>query len=111
MVFYEAPPRLADLLEDLVPLAGAEREVVVARELTKLFEEFRRGTLAELAPYYHAAPPRGEITVVMAGRTGDPATGVAPMAVWPSPRRSSPAVPRARRRCSSWSSELGCPPQ
>ncbi len=68
VVFYEAPPRLGALLADLVPLAGAERRVVVARELTKLYEEFRAGTLGELAPYYEANEPRGEITVVLAGR-------------------------------------------
>lgn len=71
VVFYEAPPRLADLLKDLVPLAGADRRVVIARELTKLYEEFRAGTLAELASYYQESPPRGEITVVLAGRGDD----------------------------------------
>jgi 16S rRNA (cytidine1402-2'-O)-methyltransferase len=77
VVMYEAPPRLGDLLGDLALVAGAEREVVVARELTKLFEEFRRGTLGELAPYYEATPPRGEITVVMAGRSAEDAPVVA----------------------------------
>jgi 16S rRNA (cytidine1402-2'-O)-methyltransferase len=72
VVLYEAPPRLGDLLEDLAAVAGADREAVVARELTKLYEEFRGGTLGELAPYYQAAPPRGEITVVMAGRPDGP---------------------------------------
>lgn len=73
VVLYEAPPRLGDLLEDLAGVAGADREAVVARELTKLFEEFRGGTLGELASYYQASPPRGEITVVMAGRPVGPA--------------------------------------
>ena len=68
VVFYEAPGRLADLLSDLVPVAGAERQVVVARELTKLHEEFKSGTLAELSSYYRESEPRGEITVVVAGR-------------------------------------------
>jgi 16S rRNA (cytidine1402-2'-O)-methyltransferase len=68
VVFYEAPGRLAALLADLIPEAGADRRVVVARELTKLYEEFRAGTLGELAPYYEANAPRGEITVVLAGR-------------------------------------------
>lgn len=68
VVFFEAPPRLADLLKDLMPLAGADRRTVVARELTKLHEEFRAGTLAELAAYYEESPPRGEITIVLAGR-------------------------------------------
>jgi 16S rRNA (cytidine1402-2'-O)-methyltransferase len=67
VVFYEAPPRLAGLLQDLLPLTGGDRRVVVARELTKLHEEIRGGTVAELAAYYAATPARGEITVVLEG--------------------------------------------
>jgi 16S rRNA (cytidine1402-2'-O)-methyltransferase len=72
VVFFEAPPRLADLLEDLARAVGGTRQAVVARELTKLHEEFRAGTLAELAGYYSEHPPRGEITIVLEG-TGAPA--------------------------------------
>jgi 16S rRNA (cytidine1402-2'-O)-methyltransferase len=72
VVFFEAPPRLVDLLEDLAGVAGADRHAVVARELTKVHEEFRAGTLAELASYYSETPPRGEVTVVLEG-TGTPA--------------------------------------
>ena len=72
VVLFEAPPRVADLLEDLATACGAERRAVVARELTKLFEETRAGTLAELAGYYAEAPARGEVTVIVAG-TGKPA--------------------------------------
>jgi 16S rRNA (cytidine1402-2'-O)-methyltransferase len=72
VVFFEAPPRLADLLEDLARAVGGSRRAVVARELTKLHEEFRAGTLAELAGYYSQHPPRGEITIVLEG-TGAPA--------------------------------------
>lgn len=68
VVLYEAPPRLAELLNDLAGATGAERQVVVCRELTKMYEECRAGTVAELAAYYEAAPPRGEITLVIAGR-------------------------------------------
>jgi 16S rRNA (cytidine1402-2'-O)-methyltransferase len=68
IVLYEAPPRLAALLGDLVRVAGGERRAVVGRELTKLHEEFRAGTVAELAAYYEATEPRGEITLVVAGR-------------------------------------------
>jgi 16S rRNA (cytidine1402-2'-O)-methyltransferase len=74
VVFYEAPPRLAGLLEDLLPFTGPSRRVVVARELTKLHEEIRAGTIAELAEYYAVTPVRGEITVVLEG-TGEPAAG------------------------------------
>jgi 16S rRNA (cytidine1402-2'-O)-methyltransferase len=72
VVFFEAPPRLADLLEDLARAAGGGRRAVVARELTKMHEEFRAGTLEELAGYYSEHPPRGEITIVLDG-TGAPA--------------------------------------
>ncbi len=72
VVFFEAPPRLTDLLDDLARVVGVNRRAVVARELTKLHEEFRAGTLAELASYYSEHPPRGEITIVIEG-TGAPA--------------------------------------
>src|SRR5439155_20416698 len=70
-VLFEAPPRVAELLADLAAACGAERPAAVARELTKLFEETRAGTLAELAGYYAEAPARGEVTVMVAG-TGKP---------------------------------------
>src|SRR2546427_181776 len=62
-----APPRAAALLEDLAAACGGERRAAVARELTKVFEETRAGTLEELAGYYAATPPRGEVTVLVAG--------------------------------------------
>lgn len=68
VVLYEAPGRLAELLRDLAGIAGGDRQAVVCRELTKLYEEFRPGTLAELASYYDEVPPRGEITLVVEGR-------------------------------------------
>jgi 16S rRNA (cytidine1402-2'-O)-methyltransferase len=65
LVIYESPHRLAAALADMAAALGA-REAVVARELTKLFEEVRRGTLTELADHYAAAPePKGEIVVVV----------------------------------------------
>ena len=71
VVFFEAPTRTVALLRDLAAAAGAGRRVVVARELTKMHEEFREGTLEELADYYSEHPPRGELTVVLEG-TGEP---------------------------------------
>src|SRR2546426_127694 len=71
VVLFEAPPRVAELLADLAAACGPERPAAVARELTKLFEETRAGTLAELAGYYAEAPARGEVTVMVAG-TGKP---------------------------------------
>ncbi|MFZ5625522.1 MAG: 16S rRNA (cytidine(1402)-2'-O)-methyltransferase [Gemmatimonadota bacterium] len=67
VVFFEAPGRLAALLADLAELCGAGRRVVVARELTKLHEEFRAGTLGDLAAHYAGLEPLGEITVVLEG--------------------------------------------
>lgn len=66
VVLFEAPGRLARLLRDLEDACGSARQAVVARELTKVHEEFRRGTLAELASYYEEAPPRGEAVVLVA---------------------------------------------
>ncbi|MBB6252666.1 16S rRNA (cytidine(1402)-2'-O)-methyltransferase [Nitrospirillum iridis] len=65
LVLFESAQRLADLLADAAQVLGG-REVAVARELTKLFEEVRRGTLADLAAHYaEAGPPRGEVVVVV----------------------------------------------
>jgi 16S rRNA (cytidine1402-2'-O)-methyltransferase len=66
-VLYEAPSRVADTLAELASAGAADRPVAVARELTKQFEEVRRGTLAELAAYYDDTPPRGEVVIVIAG--------------------------------------------
>jgi 16S rRNA (cytidine1402-2'-O)-methyltransferase len=67
LVLFESPQRLAGTLADAASVLGAGRRAVVARELTKLHEEHRRGTLAELAAIYAASgPPRGEIVVVVA---------------------------------------------
>jgi 16S rRNA (cytidine1402-2'-O)-methyltransferase len=76
-VCFESPARTAALLEDLAARCGPDRPAAVGRELTKLHEEVRRGTLGELAAYYRDVPPRGEVTVVVAG--GE-ATAVAPEA-------------------------------
>lgn len=70
-VFFEAPGRLGGLLADLAEVAGVEREAVVARELTKVHEEFRVGRLGELMTYYNQEPPRGEVTLLLRG-TGVP---------------------------------------
>ena len=66
-VLYEAPSRVADTLAELARAGAGERRAAVARELTKQFEETRRGTVAELAAYYVDAPPRGEVVIVIAG--------------------------------------------
>lgn len=65
-VFFDSPHRLADTLSDAVEVLGPQRRCVVCRELTKTYEEVRRGTVGELAEWA-AAGVRGEITVVLAG--------------------------------------------
>jgi 16S rRNA (cytidine1402-2'-O)-methyltransferase len=72
VVLFESPHRLVGLLEDLESLCGEEREVAVARELTKVHEEFIRGTLAEARRYYETHPAKGEVTVVVAPRDNVP---------------------------------------
>ena len=67
VVLFEAANRLVALLTDLGEVAGDGRQAVVGRELTKLHEEIKSGTLNELAAYYVEHPARGEVTVVMAG--------------------------------------------
>ena len=68
IVLYESPHRLARLLGELADHLGPDRPAAVARELTKKFEEVRRGTLAELQAWYAAQPKvRGEIAVVVGG--------------------------------------------
>ena len=71
-VVYESPERLARLLMELADRSPGERRAVVARELTKVHEEHRRGTLRELGSYYEEAGARGEVVVVVAGSAGVP---------------------------------------
>jgi 16S rRNA (cytidine1402-2'-O)-methyltransferase len=68
LILYEAPHRLPKLLAELAEHLGSERPACVCRELTKLHEEARRGTLAELQQWYDAHPPKGECVVVVGGR-------------------------------------------
>ena len=76
-MFLESPRRLARSLADMADVLG-DRPAVVARELTKMFEEVRRGTLAQLAKHYRAeGPPKGEVTVVVAAGGAAPAIGAA----------------------------------
>lgn len=64
LVFYETAPRLADALGAMAEIFG-DRRAVVARELTKLHEEFREGVLSSLAEAYASAPPKGEIVILV----------------------------------------------
>jgi len=71
LVAYESPHRVADALDDILNELG-DREICVARELTKLFEEFFRGAVSAARAHFRANEPRGEFTLVLAG--ADPQT-------------------------------------
>ena len=77
LLFYESPRRLADSLSAMADVLGP-RDAAVARELTKLYEEVRRGSLTELAAHYaDAGPPKGEVVVVVGPPAAAPVTGEA----------------------------------
>ena len=67
MIFYESPRRLVQTLEQFAEVFGPERECSVAREISKLHEEHRRGTLAQVLEHFRAVEPKGEIVIVVAG--------------------------------------------
>ncbi len=67
IILYESPVRLAKTLNDLITYMGNDRRASVSRELTKMFEETRRGSLQELFAYYTQKPPKGEIVLVIEG--------------------------------------------
>lgn len=67
VVLYESPHRLAKTLEQMQEFFGKTREVCVAREISKFYETYHRGTLEELATYFVNTPPKGEIVVVIKG--------------------------------------------
>ncbi len=68
MIFYESPHKILKTLEEFTQVFGENRRACVAREISKLFEEKKRGALKGLLEYYTAHPPKGEIVVVVAGR-------------------------------------------
>ena len=67
MVFYESPYRLVKTLEQFAEFFGEERGCCVAREISKKFEEHRRGTLSEVAAWYREHEPKGEIVIIVTG--------------------------------------------
>ena len=68
MVFYESPFRVEKTLQQLAEVLGSERLASVSRELTKIYEETRRGTLTELTAHFAATKPLGEFVIVVAGK-------------------------------------------
>lgn len=69
MVFYESPFRLVKTLGQFAEYLGEERKACVCRELSKMFEEVKRGSVKELAGYYTDHPPKGEIVIVLEGKS------------------------------------------
>jgi 16S rRNA (cytidine1402-2'-O)-methyltransferase len=69
VVFYESPHRLNKFLEEAITYCGGQRKICVAREISKMFEEFVRGNLEEVKAHFDKNEPRGEIVVVLAGKT------------------------------------------
>lgn len=67
MIFYESPYRLVKTLEQFAEYFGADRDCSVAREISKVHEEHRRGTLAEVAEWFREHEPKGEIVIIVAG--------------------------------------------
>jgi 16S rRNA (cytidine1402-2'-O)-methyltransferase len=68
IVLYESPHRLVKCLKQAAEFLGEDRRVCVAREITKIYEEFQRGTALEVAAHYESNPPKGEIVVVIEGK-------------------------------------------
>jgi 16S rRNA (cytidine1402-2'-O)-methyltransferase len=68
MIIYESPMRLVKTLEELAVYFGSDRVCCVSRELTKMFEENKRGSLQEVAAYFKEKTVKGEIVVVIAGK-------------------------------------------
>lgn len=67
MVFYESPYRLVKTLTQFSEFFGSDRKACVCRELSKMFEEIKRGSVGELQEYYSKNPPKGEIVIVIDG--------------------------------------------
>ncbi len=107
VVFYESPHRLARTLTDLAAVCGPDRPAAVGRELTKLHEEVRRGSLAELVEWASAGEPRGEIVVVLApAPPGAPATSEEVVAAVAKARDEGLSARDAAARVAA---ELGVP--
>ena len=68
MIFYESPFRLVKTLQQFAEVYGADRQVSVCREISKVFEESVRGSLEEVIAHFQAKEPKGEIVIVLEGK-------------------------------------------
>lgn len=107
LLFYESPHRVTAALEDLADVLG-ERPAALARELTKKFEEVRRGTLSELATWSAETPPRGEIVIVVAPPTEPDTSEIDDDAILAALREVLPDM-RPAAAAKSISQKLGVP--
>lgn len=89
IILYESPFRLVKALNQLATFLGEDRQACVCRELSKLFEEVKRGTIKELEDYYTQHPPKGEIVIVVDG---------APSRLSPKGKESEPDFPNVEFR-------------
>ncbi|MGO1319365.1 MAG: 16S rRNA (cytidine(1402)-2'-O)-methyltransferase [Galactobacter sp.] len=105
MLFYEAPHRIEATLQALAEAFGTERPAVLARELTKLFEEFRRGDLGSLLEGVRSDPPRGEIVVVLSG--AEPPAAADPAQLVDRVEALVSAGTRLKDACQQVSSDTG----
>ncbi|MGH3663403.1 MAG: 16S rRNA (cytidine(1402)-2'-O)-methyltransferase [Micromonosporaceae bacterium] len=108
MVFFEAPHRISATLAELVVRFGAGRPAALCRELTKTFEEVRRGSLIDLAAGVESDPPRGEITLVVGGGPDLPTSESAPDLAAEVATREAAGVPR-KEAIAAVAVELGVP--
>jgi 16S rRNA (cytidine1402-2'-O)-methyltransferase len=69
IIFYESPHKLLKTLDQFVAYFGPDRQISVSREITKLHEETIRGTIQEVLKHYETKPPKGEIVIVVAGKS------------------------------------------
>jgi 16S rRNA (cytidine1402-2'-O)-methyltransferase len=70
IILYESPHRLIKCLEQICEFIGSDRNICVVRELSKLFEEFKRGTASEVLQHFKLHPPKGEIVILIEGKNG-----------------------------------------
>lgn len=84
LIFYEAPHHLKGTLKIMAKVLGENRQAALGRELTKKFEEFRRGTLAELMAYYEEHDPRGEYVIIVEGAEEETAPEIQEEALSPA---------------------------
>ena len=98
MIFYESPHRLLRTLQQFVDVFGADRQVSVCREISKLHEESVRGTLAEVTANFEETAPRGEIVIVLAGADKDACDKVAVATANQRDERAAKRQAREERR-------------